>query len=469
MNVQLPPAFEERMKTLLEGEYEAFAQSYERPPLHGLRVNSLKIDPGRFLEMSPFSLTPIPWCRAGFYYPEGERPGKHPYHAAGLYYLQEPSAMSVAEVAEAEPGETVLDLCAAPGGKTTQLAAALRGEGLLVANEIHPARVKALSENVERLGIRNAVVTNETPEKLAERFPQYFDRIVVDAPCSGEGMFRKLPEALDDWSVDKVKECHLMQLDILESAARMLKPGGILVYSTCTFAPLENEQSIVQFLEHHPEFELIPLPHPEHFSPGVPEWAEPARKELTQTARLWPHRLAGEGHYVAKLRKSPDAEPMTPMSPRKEKRGKAGTPGRKEALAVWRAFADENLPAFAKRLQDEAAFLLFGEQLYYTPAPGVDWDGLKVVRTGLHLGTVKKNRFEPSHALALAVNPDDVLRTADFSSGDPDLLRYLRGESLYRDGSSGWTLFTVDGFSLGWGKQSDGQLKNHYPKGLRWV
>jgi NOL1/NOP2/sun family putative RNA methylase len=469
MSIHFPPAFEERMKTLLQDEYAAFAKSYEHPSWQGLRINPLKIEPSRFLEMQPFSLKPIPWCPTGFYYPEGERPGKHPYHAAGLYYLQEPSAMSVAEAAEAQPGETVLDLCAAPGGKTTQLAAALNGQGLLIANEIHPVRVKALSENVERLGIRNAIVTNETPERLADRFPQFFDRIVVDAPCSGEGMFRKLPEALDDWSVEKVTECHLMQLDILEAAALMLKPGGTLVYSTCTFAPLENEQSIVRFLEDHPEFELAPLPHPEYFSPGVPEWADPIKPELAKTVRLWPHRLAGEGHFIARLRKRADAERVDRMSPRKEKKAKAGVAGRKEALGAWRSFAAENVPAIHEQLQDESAFTLFGEQLYHVPAPSLDLGGLKVVRAGLHLGTVKKNRFEPSHALALAAAADDAVRRADFAADDPDLQRYLRGESLPHDGSGGWTLVTVDGFSLGWGKQADGQLKNHYPKGLRWL
>jgi len=468
MKVPLPTAFAERMKHMLERDYEAFAQSYAHPSMQGLRVNPLKIDPDRFQQISPFSLSPVPWCRTGFIYSEGERPGKHPYHAAGLYYLQEPSAMSVAETVEAAPGETVLDLCAAPGGKTTQLAAAMNGDGLLVANEIHPTRVKALAENVERLGIGNAVVTNETPEKLADRFPQFFDRVLVDAPCSGEGMFRKLPEAIDEWSEQKVAECHRMQLDILDSAARMLKPGGILVYSTCTFAPLENEQSIAQFLERHPEFELVPLPHVEHFAPGVPAWAKPAREDLALTARLWPHRLAGEGHYVAKLRKSPDADSAGP-SPRKEKRRKAGAAGRKEALAVWHAFAAEYTPALLDEMGNEAAFQLFGEQLYYIPAPQLDWDGLKVVRTGLHLGTVKKNRFEPSHALALAAKPGDVRLTADFSAADDAVIRYLRGESLPREGDHGWTLVTVDGFPLGWAKQADHQLKNHYPKGLRWV
>lgn len=293
MTKKLPTPFTDRMKPLLGNDYEAFISSYDQPVTHGLRVNPLKVGRDDFLKISPFALEEVPWCENGFRYKEPDRPGKHPYHAAGLYYLQEPSAMSAAEALGVQPGERILDLCAAPGGKSTQLAAFLRGQGMLVANEIHPVRAKALSENLERCGVTNAVVTNETPERLQERFPQFFDRILVDAPCSGEGMFRKLPEAIDDWSPAKVTECHLMQGDILEAAAAMLKPGGTLVYSTCTFAPLENEQSLVNFLGRHPEFEIVPLPHADCFSEGQPEWASPKNEQLSQTARLWPHRLQG--------------------------------------------------------------------------------------------------------------------------------------------------------------------------------
>lgn len=471
--IQLPSDFLARMKTLLEAEYDAFLQTYSQPAWQGLRLNPLKVEREAFLQRSPFTLRPVPWCAHGFYYADQERPGKHPYHAAGLYYIQEPSAMAVAAELGVQPGEAVLDLCAAPGGKSTQLAACLQGDGLLVANEIHPARVKALSENIERLGITNALVTNETPERLAARFPTFFDRILVDAPCSGEGMFRKLPEACEDWSEEKVTECHLMQGDILHAAAAMLKPGGMLVYSTCTFAPLENEQSIVDFLDRHPEFELMPLDHAANFSGGEPGWASPQISAIRETARLWPHRLAGEGHFIAKLKKQEAAE-SEPDRPIRKKKGQAGKDlaagsGRKEAIAAWRSLADELFPRLAARLDDPQAFTLFGEQLYYLPMPTIDLAGIKVVRAGLHLGTVKKNRFEPSHALALALSADQVCRTANYDALDPDLLRFLKGESLSREGENGWTLVTVNGYSIGWGKQVDGQLKNHYPKGLRWL
>lgn len=469
--VQLPTAFTDRMRTLMPDEYEAFADSYSQPAAQGLRVNTLKVDREAFLRLSSFTLEPVPWCPDGFRYAHGERPGKHPYHACGLYYLQEPSAMSPAEALDVQPGEKILDLCAAPGGKSTQLASALAGCGLLVANEIHPQRARILAENLERCGVQNAIVTNETPERLMERFPAFFDRILVDAPCSGEGMFRKLPEAVLDWSPDKVEQCHLMQVEILDAAARMLKPGGTLVYSTCTFAPLENEQSIVAFLERHPEFSLIPLPHPEWFSPGRPAWAQPADDKLEHAARLWPHLLAGEGHFLAKLQKSTDApDERHSEKRRKEKRGGKHEPAaRKEAIAAWRSFAKENVPALSKRFSSDSSFLLFGDQLYYSPAPEQNWDGIKVLRVGLHLGTVKKNRVEPAHALALVLGPEDVLRCANYNADDPAVVRYLRGEALPHDGAHGWTLLAVDGYSLGWAKQADGQLKNHYPKGLRWL
>jgi len=466
----LPPSFLARSQAMLGEEYPAFLETYQHSPWHGLRVNPLKISPASFRQISPFSLTPVPWCPEGFTYPESERPGKHPYHAAGLYYLQEPSAMAVAAALGAQPGERILDLCAAPGGKSTQLAAAMRGQGLLVSNEIHPVRVKALSENIERLGITNTVVTNETPERLAERFRGFFDRILVDAPCSGEGMFRKLPEAIDDWSEAKVAECQRLQADILESAASMLKPGGTLVYSTCTFAPAENEQSIASFLTRHPAFALQPVPHADAFSPGHAEWAQPVLDAMTLTARLWPHKVSGEGHFIARLVKSADAEEVSPVSNRKKKgKGAFASAGLKEALASWQLFAADALAGNGPFSPDPQRYLLFGEQLYLFPEAELDLSGLKVVRPGLHLGAVKKNRFEPSHALALALGSGSAARIVSLQADDSELFRYLRGETLQHDGTNGWTLVTVDGYPIGWGKQADHQLKNHYPKGLRWV
>ncbi|WP_232699575.1 RsmF rRNA methyltransferase first C-terminal domain-containing protein [Brevibacillus daliensis] len=422
MNIALPETFTTRMKQMLgKEEFKAFLASYTQEPKQGLRVNLLKTTPKNFLTQSPFPLYPVPWNQSGFYYVTTDRPGKHPYHAAGLYYLQEPSAMSVAESLQVSPGERILDLCAAPGGKSTQIAAALQRQGLLIANEIHPVRVKALSENIERLGIPSTIVTNENPENLASHFPSFFDKIVVDAPCSGEGMFRKLPEAINDWSETKVFECATMQHDILDSAVTMLKEGGLIVYST---------------------------------------------------SRLWPHRLEGEGHYLAVLRHHPslllnrEEESPKQANKKKEKPNKQAS-SVKEAFTFWESFVSENLLQAPDCVGGE--YLLFGEQLYLQPEESLSLEGIKVARPGLHLGTVKKNRFEPSHALALALQPEDALHRCDLSSTDEQVYRYLRGETWVSNAPAGWTLVTVDGYPLGWAKSAGGQMKNHYPKGLRWL
>ncbi|KOY13302.1 RsmB/NOP family class I SAM-dependent RNA methyltransferase [Paenibacillus xylanivorans] len=312
MAVQLPSIFAERMKSLLGDEFEQFMKSYEQSPHAGLRVNTLKISLEQFEEIAPYDMRPIPWCGTGFYVPHGVKPGLHPYYHAGLYYIQEPSAMAPVELLNVKPGERVLDLCAAPGGKTTQIAAKLQGKGVLVTNDIHAERTKALAKNVELYGVRNAVVLNESPERIAKAFPHYFDKVLIDAPCSGEGMFRKDEDMVKSWENHSVEKCVLMQRDILETAAKLLAPGGTIVYSTCTFAPEENEAMIAEFLNINPDFFVKVIPETAGFAPGRPDWvrqmlpdtAEENESVLDQTrgtARLWPHLLEGEGHYVAVL------------------------------------------------------------------------------------------------------------------------------------------------------------------------
>jgi NOL1/NOP2/sun family putative RNA methylase len=454
---QLPELFTDQMKILLGNEYEDFIKSYRENALQGLRINPLKNDVDSFMRINPFSLTSVPWCPTGFYYSELDRPGKHPYHSAGLYYIQEPSAMSVAEILDPKPGETILDLCAAPGGKSTQIAGAMQGEGLLITNEIHPVRVKALSENIERCGVRNALVTNESPERLAERFPAFFDRILADAPCSGEGMFRKLEEACTDWSKGKVEQCAALQRMILDTAATMLKPGGVLVYSTCTFNPQENEQSIYRFLTNHPEFELMAIHQTAGIREGRPEWGENLT-DLQKTIRLWPHHIQGEGHFVAKMKKGEGTLPKAPK-PHKPKIDRG-------SLQLFKDFANETL----KLELDDDRFFLFGEQLYQAPSHTPQLDKLKIVRPGWHLGTLKKGRIEPSHSLALGLSSDDAGQSFSLPADAPEINQYLAGEILQVDPMlKGWILVCVDGYPLGWGKASQGQLKNHYPKGLRRV
>lgn len=452
--MMLPEAFQEKMKKLLGGEYGDFVKSYEKERVQGLRFNQLKVNIDEIPDgmRSEFQLKKIPWVKEGYYYQGQSRPGKHVWHEAGVYYIQEPSAMAVVELLDPKPGDMVLDLCAAPGGKTTHIASRMKGEGMLISNEIHPARVKILSQNVERMGIANAVVTNENSRRLTDYFPEFFDKIVVDAPCSGEGMFRKDEGARDEWSPANVRLCADRQAEILDNAAVMLKGGGRLVYSTCTFSPEENEGSIQAFLERHPEFFVEQVPVYEGFDHGRPEWISHGREELRHTVRIWPHQVEGEGHYLAVLKKS-------------------GNP-----VEIRRKYPPASSGAFVLSLNDIGTqmklegkrVVQFGDQVYALPETMVDYRGLKVVRPGLHLGTLKKNRMEPSHALALSLNRDQACQCHEMKNGN-EISRYLRGETLQTEepAENGWVLMLADGYSLGWAKRVGTTLKNHYPKGLR--
>ena len=461
----LPEAFLQKMKRLLGAEYDAFLQSYEEERVQGLRFNPWKGNLEELVQENRerFGLTPIPWCREGFYYQQETRPGRHPYHEAGVYYIQEPSAMAVVSLLDPQPGERVLDLCAAPGGKTTQIAGRLCGKGLLVSNEIHPVRARILSQNVERLGIGNAVVTNEDAAKLETCFPDFFDRIVVDAPCSGEGMFRKDEQARGEWSEDNVRLCAARQQEILDHAAAMLRPGGRMVYSTCTFSPEEDEEGLASFLERHPEFFIVNLPkdqRPVGLSAGRPEWTDHKMPELADTFRIWPHKAEGEGHYLALLEKSKDAEP--------NRKGKWKEPKcwkDKAGQKLLSEFLKDACPGWKENLD---RLILFGDQIYLLPEQMTDLAGLKVLRPGLHLATLKKNRLEPAHALALHLHPEEARLSISLSADGTQILDYLKGNTLPDPNQTkGWVLVCADRYAIGWAKASGGILKNHYPKGLR--
>ena len=427
----LPEAFLQRMQLQLGEEFPAFLQSLERPRAVALRFNPLKGEAPRL----PFVADPVPWEPMGYYYDPQSRPGLHPYHEAGVYYLQEASAMAPVGLLDPRPGEWVLDLCAAPGGKTTQIAGRMAGEGFLLCNEWSPKRAKILSRNIERMGVANALVTNETPQRLAQAYPEMFDRVLIDAPCSGEGMFRKEEAAVTDWSEETVAMCAARQAEILDAGAALVRPGGRLVYSTCTFAPAENEETVANFLQRHPEFFAVDT---------QALWFTPAG---TGQFRLLPHKLLGEGHFAAVLQKSGDEIPDRPAF----SGGKL--PGQ------WSAFAKElgiRLPA--------GKAVLFGQSLYWAPEEMPDLKGIRVLRPGLELGEVKKDRFEPGHALALWLS--DAANVHTLSPDGPDTERYLHGETLPTD-KRGWCLVKVGEFSLGWGKGDGKTLKNHYPKGLR--
>ncbi|MTT32115.1 NOL1/NOP2/sun family putative RNA methylase [Terrilactibacillus sp. BCM23-1] len=454
--MSLPKLFIERISHMLNDESDAFFATYEKPRYHGLRINPLKITPERLAQIAPFQLKPVPFCHTGFYYKLEDEPGKHPYHQAGLYYIQEPSAMAVADCLDAKPGERILDLCAAPGGKTTQIAGSMKNQGFLMANEINAKRAKALSENIERCGITNALVTNEKPERLANRFAGYFDKILVDAPCSGEGMFRKDPEAIEYWSLDHVKHCASMQKEILDHAYHMLKPGGILVYSTCTFSAEENEQSIDHFLDHYPDLELLPIQKKGGMTDGNPDWSISHRKDLIKTARLWPHHVQGEGHFIAKCKKAH-------TSTQSENNSQTFTQTAKKCdLKDFYSFEKESLTTSVP-----GTLFFMKNHLFSIPKDFPDFSGLRIVRTGLHIGEQKKQRFEPNHALALGLDPSNFKQKLNLSSTDKEWASYLRGETLPSNLNKGWTIVTIDNYPIGWGKVANGTLKNFYPKGLR--
>lgn len=473
MMVNLPPLFLDRMQRYLSEEYPRFRQALEEAPRSGLRVNTLKVAPEEFARTSPFALgEKVPWCPSAFLLSGEERPGKHPFHRAGLYYLQEPSAMAAAEILAPQPGERVLDLAASPGGKTTHLAALMQGKGMLIANEIKEKRLGQLVMNVERWGAPNVIITNESPERLVERFGDGFDRVLLDAPCSGEGMFRKDASAPTFWSEAMIAGCAARQIVLLRLAARLVRPGGYLLYSTCTFAPEENEEVIATFLEEHLEFRVIPIPKFEGAMGGQASWlsrnvSPSIQASLDGALRLFPHRVPGEGHFLCLLERV-DVSSGAKASPPPLPHWPSVRPTLPAAYRkLWQEFAVQTLSGNARLLQDEAHFYLWNDRLYYFPASLPALDGLRHVHRGLWLGTFKRNRFEPAHPLALFLRCDEVQKAVSLSAESEEVAAYLRGESLSSPGDDGWVLVCVEHWALGWGKRVHGVLKNHYPR--HWI
>lgn len=494
--VWMPEQFLERMKEMLGDEYGEFLASYEKPRTYGLRVNTLKMTPEEFEQLGLFSATRIPWVENGYFYQGDVRPAAHPLYAAGTYYLQEPSAMTPAACLGVKPGERVLDLCAAPGGKATEIGARLKGEGLLVANDISASRARALLYNLEVFGIENAFVTNETPARLAEVFAGYFDRILVDAPCSGEGMFRKEEAVARDWSPEKSDALSGQQREILEQAVKMLKPGGTLLYSTCTFAPCEDEQTVSWLLEEFPDMHLVPLPQYEGFSEGRPLWGN-GREDLELCVRIWPHRMEGEGHFLAKFEKcGADEESFPVKDSQKEERESDGAekngrrnPGRGKGQKKRgrRDTAEQNRDTKLSR-QEEALIREFllpcrknfpmeqmekrGQKVYFVPELPEGVRGLKFLRNGLYFGELRKDRFEPSQQLAMCLRAEEFTEHLCLNLEDERAARYLKGETLSvspgeTDAPAGWKLVCVGDCPLGWGRLVQGVLKNKYQNSWR--
>ena len=511
--VSLPREFEIKMKKLLGAEYEEFLASYDRPRNFGLRVNVDKISMEKFEEKAPFHLTKIPWTENGYYYEEQDMPARHPFYYAGLYYLQEPSAMTPASRLVSQPGDRVLDLCAAPGGKATELGARLHGKGVLVANDISASRAKALLKNVEVFGIRNSFIVNEVPAKLAENFPEFFDKILVDAPCSGEGMFRKDPAVAKVWDGNKPFECAKQQKEIITRAAQMLAPGGDLLYSTCTFSPEENEQVIQFLLDSREDMEIREIKPFDGFAPGRPEVAyegwdseesdnrKTGSADLKKCVRIWPHKMAGEGHFLALLHKRAPEEAAGEQKNDRAVSNNSETTveehknqvqgdisdikgiGKPETKALTEFFADVSMEMNWKQVEVRKG------QVYLVPEALGARKGLVFLRNGLYLGEIRKDRFEPSQSFAMALKKKEYMAVIDLDYSDMRVEKYLRGETLDVDDivaknlqaaseadlpkavgkrlEKGWQLVCVNGYPLGWGKLVNGTLKNKYHVGWR--
>lgn len=448
----LPEEFSERMRSMLGDEYDRFILSYSTDAERGVRINSNKcgdIDTAA----AKLGLTDnVEWCKTGYYTNNGIS-GNHPYHAAGIIYFQEPSAMCAAEGLPLAEDAKILDLCAAPGGKTTHIASRMKNRGLLVSNEIIKKRASILSENVERMGLTNTIVTNESPSSLAERFVSFFDGIIVDAPCSGEGMFKKESKAVEEWSVEHSLSCAVRQKNILDDAYKMLKPGGYIMYSTCTFSYDENED-IVRYIAEKYNMEICDIPCLSMLSPGIGDFPG-----IDKCRRIFPHRHRGEGHFAALLRKTEDDFHYDSVISKKKKSVKRDLV-LDQAVSLYREFESKNL-----KIELDGYFVLFGENLYLLPER-LNIDKLKIVRCGLHLGTIKRGRFEPAHALSHAFDAENYINIVDFSIDSAELKKYMLGDVLHGN-TNGWCVILADGYPIGWGKCSGGIIKNHYPKALR--
>lgn len=491
--MDLPQQFLDNMKKILGGEYSEYEKSFSAPRLYGLRANTLKISPDELSGKGVFNLSPVEWCPEGFYYDENERPSKHPYYHAGLYYLQEPSAMAPGAFLPVNEGDKVLDLCAAPGGKTTHLGARLKNTGLLVSNDISAGRTKSLVKNTELFGLTNTVVTSETPKKLEKAFPEFFDKILVDAPCGGEGMFRKERDVIKSWNEELVSFCRREQREILKSAAKMLAPGGMMLYSTCTFSPLENEKTINDFLLENSGFEIVPIDGGFGFSDGRPDLIENGLPCLKHAKRLYPHKIKVEGHFLALLRKKRGAflcgqkedyavgifetkgpgvhatKYETENARRSHTDFEAGTCGGRirefetektdKSISLFNDFAEKFLSEVPGGI-----YQIINGSLYVLPEGVPSLKGLRVMRSGLLLGELKKNRFEPSQALAMVLDKTKVNNYADFPLSDERVTRYLKGETVSCENvGDGYCLILCDGFPLGFAKAQSGRLKNRYP------
>ncbi len=471
ITMNLPQNYIDNMSDILDAaQLKAYLDSFQDNRLYGLRVNTMKISVEEFLQISPFKLTPIHWIDNGFYYSEEDKPAKHPYYYAGLYYIQEPSAMTPANVLPVDNGDIILDMCAAPGGKSTELGAKLNHSGLLVTNDISSSRAKALLKNIEVFGIPNVCVLNEDPKRLVSKFEGYFDKILIDAPCSGEGMFRKDNKLIKSWEKNGPSVYSKIQRDIILYGASMLRPGGKMLYSTCTFSKLENEETVRHLLKQCPDIHLINIEKQEGFCSGIAYDEELQSLHIERCVRLFPHKIKGEGHFMALFQKDANdcqdacfSQNALYAKSDTQRVGHTKIPKELEEF-----FVHTTIPLHSLQIK------LYDTKVYQMVPLMMDNKGYRVIREGLLLGELKKNRFEPSQALAMALDKTQYDNVISLSSDDARIIKYLKGETLElpefkNSHSNGWVLVCVDGYPLGWGKYDGYTLKNKYLAGWRWL
>ncbi len=448
--LKLPEKFKERMKELLGDEYNEYLSAIEKEPVKAFRVNTDKISVQDFMKISELCNEKIPYCDTGFYL-NHKKAGNHPYHHAGMIYIQEPGAMMPAECIDVKKGLTVLDMCAAPGGKSTQLKNKIGEDGLLVSNEIILSRCKILTGNIERMGLKNTVTTCMDTKRLAETFPDTFDLIMVDAPCSGEGMFRKEEAAVTEWSEENVKKCAKRQKEILNNAVRCLKDGGTIIYATCTFSIQENEMVIDEFLTEHPDFELIPVKESvrKHTCDGI-SFEGCKSDKLHLTRRFYPHKAPGEGQFAAVLKNKNEIVKI-----KKAAKVKA----EKIDKAVF-DFLDSTLISYNKT----DVKIYNGNPVFFSHDIETKKD--TAFSCGVTIGEIKRNYILPHHQFFMAYG-NDFKRKITLQADSEDIIKYLHGEEISADCENGWAAVTVDGCTLGGAKVVSGKAKNHYPKGLR--
>lgn len=450
-----PEEFTHRMQSWLGDEAISFFEALGKRD-YGLRLNPARGTIAALKAIIPWDARPVPWCPEGVWLQQDYAMSKHPYHTTGVFYMQDPSAMAAAVLLDPKPGEWILDLAAAPGGKATHIAARMLGQGVFVANDVVRRRTSVLAKNLERMGITNALVTNETPERLARRWRGLFDAVMVDAPCSGEGMFSRDARSVRDWSLNTVAHYAQIQKSILDDVAPLVRPGGRILYGTCTFSPEEDEGVVDAFLNSHQDFQIIAMPEYPDLYPGQPQWIN-AAGSLQLAGRFWPHKSPGHGHFYALLQRK-----GTPPSNLPERWKQMNVPGR-----VYKLYEQTIADILIAKPPDTGLFLTSEDDLYITPMDPKLWSDLRVLRPGLWVASLRHKKINPDHALAMTLKPEDVQKHVQLSVDDPHLNNYLDGSLWVDDDEDGIVYVSVDGFPLGWAKRIGGKLRSRYPVHLR--